>query len=32
LLVDDGILLFKYWLCVDQARRSSASPNAWPTR
>jgi hypothetical protein len=31
-LVDDGILLFKYWLCCDQASRKSASPNAAPIR
>jgi polyphosphate kinase len=32
MLVDDGILLFKYWLTVDQAQQESASPSAWTTR
>ena len=32
LLVDDDILLFKYWLTVDQDSRKNDSPNAWPIR
>ena len=34
MLVDDGILLFKYWLCVDQAEQEQrfAEPHAAPPR
>ena len=32
LLVNDGILLYKYWLAVDQVTRRSASPSAQPIR
>jgi polyphosphate kinase 2 (PPK2 family) len=31
-LTDDGILLFKYWLCCDQTCRKSASRTASRTR
>ena len=31
-LVDDGILLFKYWLCCDQEEQEDASRSASPTR
>ncbi len=32
MLVDDGILLFKYWLTTDQESRKSACANGWTIR